>query len=146
MIAAIRIRGRVGVPRDIRDTLYLLKLRRKFVCRLFDEKKEIIGMLNKVKHYIAYGKINEEALRKLIEERGRKIGDKRLNADEVNKIVNYLKSGKSFNEVCKDLKVKDFFRLKPPKGGFKKSIKLLWPQGICGNIENKINDLILAMV
>ena len=143
MIAAIRIRGRVEVPREIRDTLYLLRLRHKFVCSIYQEDKQILGMLEKVKHYVAFGKINDETLRKLIEERCRKQGDKKLSKEEVEKVIKQLKEGKKLKEIDG---IKPFFRLQPPKGGFKKSTKLLWPQGMLGNIGDKINDLILSML
>jgi large subunit ribosomal protein L30 len=146
MIAAIRIRGRVGVPKEIEDTLYLLKLRKKFVCSLYPEDKIILGMLNKVKAYVAYGKINDDTLKALIEKRGRKEGNKRLSQEEVEKIFNEIKKGKKLKELEKEYGLKPFFRLSPPKHGFKKSIKLLWPQGILGNIQEEINNLILRML
>jgi large subunit ribosomal protein L30 len=146
MIAAIRIRGRVGVSKEIEDTLYLLKLRKKFVCSLYPEDKTILGMLNKVKAYVAYGKINDDTLRALIEKRGRKEGNKRLSQEEVEKIFNEIKKGKKLKELEKEYGLKPFFRLAPPKHGFKKSIKLLWPKGILGNIQEEINNLILRML
>jgi len=146
MIAAIRIRGRVGVPKEIEDTLYLLRLRRKFSCSLYHEDKIVNGMLEKVKAYIAYGKINEETLKVLIEKRGRKKGNRRLDKEEVEKILEEIKKGKKLKELEKEIGIKPFFRLSPPKKGFKKSIKLLWPKGILGNIGDEINNLILRMV
>jgi len=56
MIAIIRIRGKVGVARDVEETLNRLRLRRKYACVVVREKKEILGMLKKVKNYVAYGK------------------------------------------------------------------------------------------
>lgn len=143
MIAAIRIKGRVEIPKEIEDTLYLLRLRKKFVCSLYPKEKQIIGMLEKVKAYVSYGEINEKTLEILIRERGRKKGNKKLSEEEVKKVIQELKKGKKLKEINF---VKPFFRLAPPKGGFKKSMKLLWPQGIKGYIGEKINDLILAMI
>ncbi|MEM1577492.1 MAG: 50S ribosomal protein L30 [Candidatus Pacearchaeota archaeon] len=143
MIAAIRIKGRVEIPKEIKDTLYLLRLRKKFVCSLYPEEKQIINMLEKVKAYIAYGKINDKTLEILIRERGRKLGDKRLSEEEVKRVIEELKKGKKLKEINI---IKPFFRLAPPRGGFKKNSKLLWPKGIRGNIGEKINDLILSMI
>jgi len=75
MIAIIRIHGRVGVNKDIEDTLNRLNLKRKYNCVIIsEEKKEIIGMLKKVRNFVAYGKITEETLKELKKERGDKIG------------------------------------------------------------------------
>lgn len=146
MIAAIRIRGRVKVPKEIRETLNYLKLRHKFVCSLYKEDKALLGMLEKARAWIAYGKINDETLRELLERRARKIGNRELSKEEIEKILKELKKGKKLKEIVEKFKLKPFFRLQPPKGGFKKSIKFLWPQGILGNIGNGINDLIKKML
>ncbi|MEM1535405.1 MAG: 50S ribosomal protein L30 [Candidatus Pacearchaeota archaeon] len=143
MIVAIRIKGRVNVPREIRDTLHLLRLRKKFACSIYPEKKEILGMLEKASAYISYGKINEATLRALIEKRARKPGNKKLNPREVDDVVKMLTKEK-FDEAFK--LIKPFFRLSPPKGGFKKSTKLMWPRGIKGNIGGEINKLIERMI
>ncbi|MEM2932774.1 MAG: 50S ribosomal protein L30 [Candidatus Pacearchaeota archaeon] len=143
MIAAIRIKGRVNIPKEIKDTLFMLRLRQKFACSLYLEKPEILGMLKKVAAYISYGRINEEILKKLIEERGRKPGNKKLEKKEVDEIIKLL-SKEKLDEAFQ--KIKPFFRLSPPRGGFKKSQKLMWPQGIKGDIGDKINELIERMI
>ncbi len=126
MIAVIRIRGFPGVKRDIETTLDLLRLRKKYSCVLVENKKDIIGKLEKVKSCVAYGEINEEIRKELILKRGRLYGDKPV---------------KSIN----DKDIKPFFRLHPPIGGFKKSTKLLYPQGVLGE-NKKIDDLIRRML
>lgn len=143
MIAAVRIRGRVKVPKKIKDTLYLLRLRHKYVCSIYKESKEILGMLEKVKYYIAYGNIKEETLISLIKKRGRKKGNRKLNEEEVNRAMKLVKEGKGLKEIGF---LKPFFRLNPPKGGFKKSTKQLYPKGTLGFIGNEINKLIVSML
>ena len=54
MIAVIRIRGLVGVRKDMERTLDLLKLKKKYSCVLVENKREIAGMLEKVKSFISY--------------------------------------------------------------------------------------------
>jgi len=117
--AVIRISGIVGVPKDIENTLYRLRLRRKYVCVVIDtNNKSIQGLLKKVKFYVAYGEISKETQDKLIKARGEKI------------------SGK--NEL------KPFFRLHPPRGGIKS--KLQYPKGVLGNNKDDINKLIERML
>ena len=106
MIAVIRITGQIGLKKEVKDTLYRLKLRRKLVCILVDEKDEVrMGMVKRVKEFVTYGKIDEKLVKELEMKRG------------------------------KD-KAKGFYRLHPPIGGFKKSTKIAAPKGILGHNEN----------
>lgn len=125
-IAVIRIRGLVEVRKDLERTLDILRLRKKYSCVLVENKKDVLGMLEKVKHLIAYGEIDEDTKKELILKRGRLSGDKPV---------------KSIND--KDMK--PFFRLHPPIGGFKKSTKKLFPHGVLGE-NKKINELIRRML
>ena len=70
MVAVIRIAGMVKVRKDVAETLDRLRLRRKYVCVIVDaNNKNIIGMLKRVKQYIAFGEIDSKILEKLIKER-----------------------------------------------------------------------------
>jgi len=105
MICVIRIAGRVKIKEEIENTLQRLNLGRKLTCVLVDEKDEVrMGMVKKVKDYVAYGKIDEELIKKLKAARGGQ-GDK-------------------------------FFRLHPPRGGFKKSTRLGGKKGVLGDNED----------
>ncbi|HIQ50210.1 MAG TPA: 50S ribosomal protein L30 [Nanoarchaeota archaeon] len=147
MIAVIRIRGRVGVRRDIQDTLKMLRLHRKHHCVLFKLNDSIKGMLQKAKDYITWGEISEETLKKLIEKRGRKIGDKRLSKEEVEKVLQELKkSEEQPAKVLIRLGLKPVFRLAPPSKGFKKSIKEHYPKGELGYRGSAINELLERMI
>jgi large subunit ribosomal protein L30 len=117
MIAAIRIRGQVGLNANVKETLYRLRLRRKYACVVFDKpSKEQIGMIKSMRNFIAYGEISEETYKKLVDARGKK--DEKGN-------------------------LKPFFRLHPPRGGA--NTKLHYPKGILG--ENKdMNKLLEKML
>ncbi len=71
MIAVIRIKGIVGLDKDVNDTFSRLKLERKYSCLVLEEKPELIGMIKKVENFVAYGKIDEETLKLLQEKRGK---------------------------------------------------------------------------
>ncbi len=76
MIAVIRIKGIVGLDKDINETFSRLKLGRKYSCIVVEEKPEILGMIKKVSNFVAYGKIDEATLKELQEKRGK---DKKTN-------------------------------------------------------------------
>lgn len=73
MICIIRIKGQVGLNKDIKETFKRLKLNKKYSCRVFEKPTEIeLGMIKKLKDFIAFGEINEETYKELKEKRGKK--------------------------------------------------------------------------
>ncbi len=113
MLAVLRIRGRVGVKPDVRKTLELLKLNRKHTLAVVPDTPAFRGMIQKVKDYVTWGEIDEETLELLRQKR---------KEYKANSIV--------------------YFRLAPPKGGFKGSIKKPLPYGELGYRSKAINELI----
>lgn len=65
MYAAILIRGLVGIQYTTKDTLFMLKLRKKHAAILVEENAVMLGMLLKVKDMIAYGPVSEPVAKKL---------------------------------------------------------------------------------
>ncbi len=117
MIAMIRIAGRVNVRKDIDETFNRLKIMKKLTCTFIDSSDKVkMGMLKKLRQYVAYGKVSDEFMKKVIDKRGQIAKDK-------------------------DKKYRGFCRLHPPIGGFKKSTKLAYPKGILG--EHKDIDKLL---
>lgn len=118
MICVIRIKGQVGLRKPIVETLNRLRLRRKYSCVVFSNPtKEQLGMIKKVKDFVAFGEISEATYKKLVEKRGKK---------------------------NKNGKLKPFFRLHPPKKGI--NSKLHFPKGVLGDNREKINELIERML
>ena len=118
-IAVIRIKGRVGLSKDINETLDRLRVRRKYTCVVLKGTKEEIGMIEKLRDFIAYGEIKEEVYKELVKQRGKK---------------------------GKDGKLKPFFRLHPPRKGIDSKKHFGVGKGVLGNNGDKINDLILRML
>jgi large subunit ribosomal protein L30 len=74
MICIIRIRGRVGLDRDIKETFDRLRLRKKYSCIVIKRpSKEELGMIKKLRNFIAYGTISEYTYKKLVSKRKTKI-------------------------------------------------------------------------
>jgi len=88
MIAIIRITGQVNLSAPIVETLHRLRIRKKYACVVFVKPtKEQLGMLKKVRDFVAYGEINKSTFEKLIEARGKIINkDKKLDSKKI-KIV-----------------------------------------------------------
>ena len=69
-IAIIRIRGEVGIKGDIEDTMQLLWLSRKNTCVVIPKNEKYLGMVNKIKDYVAWGEVDEATFNMLVEKRG----------------------------------------------------------------------------
>jgi len=73
MIAVIRIKGQVKVRSDFIETLKRMNLKKKYSCIVWDKPtKEQLGMITKVKDFVAFGEISPEMYKKLVEARGQK--------------------------------------------------------------------------
>jgi len=142
MIALIRIHGLIKVKQNVEETLNRLKLRKKYACVLVNETPELLGMINEVKDFIAFGKVDEKMITELIKNRGRKIGDSkaRISEADAQKASKEILSGKSLEES----KIKPFFALHPARGGI--DTKHHFPKGVLGNHKDKINELIERML
>ena len=123
LVAIILVRGLINVGPQIKDTINMLRLRKKHACVVIEETPAILGMVKKAKDYITWGRINEETLKLLVEKRGK------VNPDDKNR-------------------TKPFFNLHPPRGGFeRKGIKTPFTMGgVLGDRNDKINELIKKML
>jgi large subunit ribosomal protein L30 len=137
LIAVIRIAGQVKLKTSIANTLYRLRLRKKYSCVLIIPNKDILGLIKKVRHYIAYGEIGRETLIKLLKARAKKIDKKEFDAD---KIADDFLSNKTLTE----LGFKPYFSLHPPRKGI--DSKNIYPKGVLGNHSKNINKLLERML
>jgi large subunit ribosomal protein L30 len=138
LILVIRIDGEVKVKPEVRYTLDIMRLRRKYSSILIDSKNvSVMGMVSKVKYSVAYGEIERDTLVKLLNARAQKIDKKKFNAESV---AEELITGKKLDE----LGFKPFFRLHPPRKGI--NSKLQYPKGVLGNNKKDINKLVERML
>lgn len=143
-ILLLRIRGMVDVRREIKKTLDMLRLRKKFVAVIVDDTKEMKGMINRAKDYLAYQILDEKTLVLLLTKRAKLVGGKDAKIDE-KKISEFAKKFLDNKAELDELKIKPFFSLHPPRGGFKKGIKHAYPKGVLGNNPG-LNKLIERML
>ena len=66
MLAVIRIRGSVGLKKEIKDSFKIMKITRKNHCIVIPENKSTKGMLQKTKDWITWGEISDDVLKKMI--------------------------------------------------------------------------------
>ncbi|HLF53999.1 MAG TPA: uL30 family ribosomal protein [Candidatus Nanoarchaeia archaeon] len=136
MILIIRISGLVEMPSDAQETLFRMHLRRKYSAIILKETKETMDLLQKVRNFVAYGKVDSKTIEELVDKRGQSLSGKKIDAKKVAEIIEkegILKSG-----------IKQFFRLHPPRKGI--NSKSHYPKGVLGDNGEKINDLVRRML
>jgi large subunit ribosomal protein L30 len=150
------VRGAPHAHPDVKYTLKSLRLMKKNQAVLLYNNPGNIGMLNKVKDFITWGEASKEAISLLLEKRCKVPGNKRLT----NKYVKERLGLASIKELAKEIYkasipleklrkigVKPSFRLHPPRGGFKRSIKRPFKSGgELGYRGEAINDLVFKMI
>jgi large subunit ribosomal protein L30 len=152
MFAVVQVRGVVKTRKDIKDTLKMLRLHHINHCVLIPDSPENLGMIRKVKDYVAYGEIDAPMVETLLQTRGRIIGDAPLT-DE------YIKSNSTFGSIAEFAKalaggetklrdipgLKPVLRLHPPRKGYR-TTKRTFPQGgALGYYGEEINTLLYKM-
>jgi large subunit ribosomal protein L30 len=141
MFAVIRIRGPVGIPKGVEDTLKMLRLTRVNHCVLVPKNKDYEGMLQKARSYITWGEIDRETLSRMVAKRGRLSGDRRISDKEGKGIASRIEK----SQTLKESGIKLLFRLSPGSGGLK-STKSDYPRGDLGYRGEKINSLLRRMI
>jgi len=153
-LAIIRIRGQIGLKKEIKDTLNLLRLYNQQYCVVVNNSPEFVGMLKKVKDYVTWGEINEETFKELLKTRGRLSLKNKLTEEYLKGKLNlsyddFTKEFFAFKKSLKDIPgMKLFFKLRPPSRGYeRKGIKTPFSLGgALGYRKDNVNDLIKRML
>jgi large subunit ribosomal protein L30 len=147
----LRIKGTVNVPHWARYTLDNLSLYKKFWATILPETPESIGMLRKIKDFVAWSHVDASFVKELLEKRGKTIGSKPLK---------FLPDSAPYNdidELAADLAkdkirlsslqmVKPWFALNPPRGGFRRKTKTQYHQkGVLGE-DKELVEIIKRMI
>lgn len=137
MIVVIRISGRVKIPTAVEETLYRMRLRKKYVTTLLEDSVENKKLLESVRNFVSFGNISQATLEKLIEKRASIIGAKKLDPKHIAQIIEkegFEKSG-----------IKPFFRLHPPRGGIESKKHAGIGKGVLGH-NKTIDKLVERML
>jgi large subunit ribosomal protein L30 len=147
----LRIKGTVNVPHWARYTLDNLSLYKKFWATILPETPESIGMLRKIKDFVAWSHVDASFVKELLEKRGKTIGSKPL------KLLPDSAPYNDIDELAADLAkdkirlsslqmVKPWFALNPPRGGFKRKTKTQYHQnGVLGE-DKELVEIIKRMI
>jgi large subunit ribosomal protein L30 len=152
-IAAVRIRGTVSASLTARETLQMLHLIRNNYAVLIDDRPSFEGMLKTTRDYVTYGEASKETVTKLVKEKGRLEGNRKLTDEYAQKVgFKSLDDLVEAIQICrveywKLANIQPVFRLHPPTKGYKGSIKKGYGSGgELGYRGDKINELLKRML
>ncbi len=152
MIAIIRIRGSTGIKPAAEKTAELLNLNRINHMVLFQENESLNGMLQRVKDYVTWGKLDVDTIKLLLEDRIMLQGRHKLTEDYL-KNAGYSSMDDLASALAEDkVKIKDLdgvipvIRLNPPRGGYEAIQKSFTQHGSSGYRGKEINELIKRMI
>ncbi|MHA1686336.1 MAG: 50S ribosomal protein L30 [Candidatus Heimdallarchaeaceae archaeon] len=152
LLALIRLRGTVNVPSKLKDTLKMLRVERPNYMTLIPKTPEYMGMIKKVKDFVTWGEVSKETIEYILRKRGELTGRKKLTDEylkentEYSSIAEFASALFEGSATLKDIpQMKRFFRLHPPRKGFKAVKKGFAEGGDLGYRGTTINELIVRM-
>lgn len=152
MYAVVQVRGTVKTRSEIKDTLKMLRLHHINHCVFVPDTPAYVGMIRKVKDYVAYGEADAGTIESILKTRGRLTGDRRLSDEYVRENsafdgIRGFAEALSTGEVrLSDLPgLKPVLRLHPPRKGYNTTKRTFQQGGALGYYGNEINVLLHAM-
>lgn len=152
-LAVVRLRGTINVRRDVKETLKMLNLSRPNHATIIPATPTYLGMLKTAKDHVTWGEVSAETLAELLRRRGETVGGEKLTEKDLKE--SGYSSLKRVAEALYSSKVKlknvrgvrPVFRLHPPSGGFRRTLKRGFSErGELGYRREKINDLLKKMM
>ncbi len=148
----VRIRGGVDARKTVEATLTMLRMERNNYATILKESPSYLGMLRKAKDYVTWGEPTVETVKLVLETRGKITGDAKvtdevltaLGYESVEKLATAIVAGEvEFSQLNG---IKPFFRMHPPKKGFKRTVKRPYnDHGELGYRGEAINELVKRM-
>jgi large subunit ribosomal protein L30 len=148
----VRLRGTVNTPYWADYTLRLLRLTRRYSATIVPENKVYESMLRKVKDHVAWCKVDKDTLKLILEKRGKMVGDKVIDEDSIKRLgfsnIDEMADALANDKIrLRDLKsIKPYFRLTPPRKGFKRSSKHMYSDGGILGDNRELPELITRML
>jgi large subunit ribosomal protein L30 len=132
----VNLRGLVNTRSPIKTTLEQLSIARRFNATIVPDNEVYRGMLNLSKDHVAWCRIDQPLAEKLLRARSERSTGVKFSEQELeeknelhsfSELANGLESGAvKLNEMHG---MRPFFRLNPPRGGFKRSTRRQFRDG-----------------
>jgi len=152
LLLVVNLHGQINSSAPVRKALNELWVAKKFSASVVTDDPPTVGMLRLCKDYIAWCPVSEELLANLLEKRGMVSAARSLDAAML-KELGYKKHEDLAAKMVKDQTrlsavngVLPYFRLAPPKGGFKLSLRRqATERGLLGS-NPKLDAIVRRMI
>jgi large subunit ribosomal protein L30 len=129
LLLVVNVHGAINSSSAVREALGQLKVIRKFSASVVGDDPPTLGMLKLCKDYVAWSPVDAPLLTELLEKKGMASTTRPLDAAALKK-MGYKKPGDIAQKMIKEeIRMSaveglvPYFRLPPPKGGFKRSLR-----------------------
>jgi large subunit ribosomal protein L30 len=133
-LLVVNLRGMVNTRAPVRTTLEQLRVAKRFNATIVPKDRVHLGMLNLTKEHVAWCDLDVATAEKLLSARAERSSGNKVSSEDLSKehgslqqIASDLQTGKLKLKSVQE--IRPFFRLSPPKGGFKRSIRRQYRDG-----------------
>jgi large subunit ribosomal protein L30 len=152
LLLVVNLHGQINSSAPVRKALNELWVAKKFSASVVTDDAPTVGMLRLCKDYVAWCPVDEGLLTDLLKKRGMVSSSKSLDAGNL-KALGYKKHEDLAAKMVKEQVrlsavngVLPYFRLAPPKGGFKMSLRRQATEhGLLGN-NPKLDAIVRRMM
>jgi large subunit ribosomal protein L30 len=152
LILVVNLHGAINSSAPVRKALGELKALRKFSASVVRDDPQTVGMLRLCKHYVAWSPVEDDLLELLLSKRGMASTSRPLDAAAL-KGLGFGSHGEMARAMAKDelrlsafKGIRPFFRLAPPAGGFKRSMRRQYTErGLLGS-NPRLEEIVRRMV
>lgn len=152
LLLVVNLHGKIDSGVSTRKALAELKVERKFSASVVGDDPSTVGMLRLCKDYVAWSEVDSALLASLLKSRAMVSETRRLDDESLSKLgfknhqalaEKMLKDGTRLSALGG---IRPFFRLSPPRGGFKGSLRRQYSEkGVLGN-NPKLPEIVRRMI
>jgi large subunit ribosomal protein L30 len=152
LLLVVNLHGAINSSAPVRKALNELWVAKKFSASVVTDDAPTVGMLRLCKDYVAWAPVDEGLLTELLKKRGMVTTSRALDQASL-KQLGYKKhediAAKMVNDQVRLSSiggVLPYFRLAPPRGGFRQSMRRQYTEkGLLGN-NPKLGEIVRRMI
>ena len=152
LLLVVNLHGQINSSVPVRKALNELWIAKKFSASVVTDDPPTLGMLRLCKDYVAWCPVDEGLLTDLLRKRGMVSGTRSLDAATLKELGCKRHEDLAAKMVKEQVRlsaldgVLPYFRLAPPKGGFKMSLRRqATERGLLGN-NPKLDAIVRRMI
>ncbi len=129
LLLVVNLHGSINSSAPVRKAMNELKVARKFSASVVADEPPTVGMLRLCKDYVAWAPLKEALLAELLKKRGMISAARTLDEPSLKRLGYKNHEDMAAKMVKEQVRLSSvdgvlpFFRLAPPRGGFRRSLR-----------------------